>query len=40
MNVATNSTTRSGLLHCSFLSSSSLSLPSSFSGKVKKDVIL
>ncbi|KAG5235047.1 hypothetical protein OIU78_024759 [Salix suchowensis] len=32
MNVATNSTTRSGVLHCSFLSSSSLSLPSSFSG--------
>ncbi|XP_065879162.1 large ribosomal subunit protein bL34c [Euphorbia lathyris] len=32
MNVTTNSTSRSGLLHCSFLSSSSLSFPSSFSG--------
>ncbi|CAK7350434.1 unnamed protein product [Dovyalis caffra] len=32
MNVTTNSNTRCGLLHCSFLSSSSLSLPSSFSG--------
>ncbi|WCJ27176.1 Ribosomal protein L34 [Euphorbia peplus] len=32
-NVSMNvSTSRSGLLHCSFLSSSSLALPSSFSG--------
>lgn len=31
MNVISNSTARSGLLHCSFLSSS-LSVPSSFSG--------
>ncbi|KAB5534103.1 hypothetical protein DKX38_017189 [Salix brachista] len=36
MNVATNSTTRSGVLHCSFLSSSSLSLPSSFSVSIEK----
>ncbi|EEF39858.1 50S ribosomal protein L34, chloroplastic [Ricinus communis] len=32
MNVISNSTSRSGLLHCSFLSTSSLSLSSSFSG--------